>query len=292
MATPPIFIVGVQRSGTTFLRLIFNRHPEISIPFESNFLDVISAAVELDFYDWEQKKSLMENILNEPLTQKGGITFPDMDKLREVHSPAEMISALFDDNSRREGKTRWGVKTPHYIIKMHEILHFFPDARIIALVRDPRGIFVSQKSISWGAKQPSKLAYFWNMAIQSVEMIETLFPNNIRVVRYCDLITDTEEVVKSLCGFAQCDFVPEMLDFDNHKSVLPKDSVEWHKNSVRRPDPRKVEEWREKLSPFDNATFVHLCGEGLKRFGYEAIKPSFNLPQKVLKRLRSAIYYS
>ena len=34
----PFFIVGVERSGTTMLRLMLNAHPNLAVPFESGFI--------------------------------------------------------------------------------------------------------------------------------------------------------------------------------------------------------------------------------------------------------------
>jgi hypothetical protein len=34
----PFFIVGMQRSGTTMLRLMLNAHRSLAVPFESGFI--------------------------------------------------------------------------------------------------------------------------------------------------------------------------------------------------------------------------------------------------------------
>ena len=38
MDTPPLFLIGAQRSGTTLLRLLLNAHSQIAIPEEGSFL--------------------------------------------------------------------------------------------------------------------------------------------------------------------------------------------------------------------------------------------------------------
>jgi len=37
-ATTPFFVVGSQWSGTTMLRLMLNKHPDLCVPHESGFI--------------------------------------------------------------------------------------------------------------------------------------------------------------------------------------------------------------------------------------------------------------
>ncbi|WP_416306683.1 sulfotransferase family protein [Neptunicella sp. SCSIO 80796] len=288
----PIFIVGVQRSGTTFLRLLLNRHPDIYIPFETNFLYILKLSENTDFSDLSQKKALMKRILEEPLTAKGDIQFSDFERLDDVSNATQMIDMLFEENCQKAGKVRWGVKTPHYVLKMHQIMQLYPNARIIALVRDPRDIFLSQKGISWGIKDPVRMANAWNLAEYSIEMIRTLFPDNIKTVRYEDLIRNTEGMVKEICDFVQCDFQPSLLNFDNNPQTMPTDSVQWHQKSMQKPDVNKIYAWKTKLNKYEKAVFANMSGELLKKWGYEADKVRFNVVEKVIKKIRNAILYA
>ena len=41
--TPAPFVVGVNRSGTTLLRMMLDAHPELAIPPETHFVPEVSA---------------------------------------------------------------------------------------------------------------------------------------------------------------------------------------------------------------------------------------------------------
>ena len=43
MATPPLFVLGVRRSGTTLLRVMLDRHSQLAVPDESYFIPQLAA---------------------------------------------------------------------------------------------------------------------------------------------------------------------------------------------------------------------------------------------------------
>ena len=46
---------------------------------------------------------------------------------------------------RSQGKSRWGNNVPKDIFNIDKILSFYPDAKILVCIRDPRDFLVSYK---------------------------------------------------------------------------------------------------------------------------------------------------
>src|SRR3546814_823822 len=79
-----------------------------------------------------------------------------------------------------------------------------------------------------------------------------------------------------------------MLDYsEDAKDVVPTESLKWHRNSVRPPDPAQLGKWRTKLSKAERILFEQLAGETLELFGYERENLMPNLSSRALK-----VYYT
>src|SRR3546814_15372828 len=79
-----------------------------------------------------------------------------------------------------------------------------------------------------------------------------------------------------------------MLDYaEDAKDVVPTESLKWHRNSVRPPDPAQLGKWRTKLSKAERILFAQLAGETLELFGYERENMMPNLWSRALK-----VYYT
>src|SRR5919197_2911111 len=72
----PFFIVGVQRSGTTMLRLMLNSHRNLAVPFESGFIPIIYKNLEKygDLSIRSNAAACLKDISELPLLRKGKLT--------------------------------------------------------------------------------------------------------------------------------------------------------------------------------------------------------------------------
>ena len=111
---PAPFVVGVGRSGTTLLRLMLDAHPELAIPPETHFAPgLIERAHEGAGAD-----ALVDEIVGTRAWADFGI---QAERLRErvtalgEGGAATVLRAFYGLCAEREGKPRWGDKTPIYV---------------------------------------------------------------------------------------------------------------------------------------------------------------------------------
>src|SRR2546421_7871728 len=120
----PIFIGGLQRSGTKLMRLLLDSHPHIACGPESNLF--------------------RENRLERIYTYLRTIWPPGLDP-RYAFAPhtvdqvmAGLIYAVVMPYCQQQGKPRWAHKTPATILFIDTLFALFPAAQFIHMIRDPR----------------------------------------------------------------------------------------------------------------------------------------------------------
>src|SRR5206468_8178313 len=124
---PAPFVVGVTRSGTTLLRLMLDAHPELAVPPETHFLtELIAAAGKRD----AGPEALAEVIVGD---RHWGDFALDRDEFRrriaglDGSGADEVARAFYSLYADREGKPRWGDKTPQYLKAMADIADLLPE---------------------------------------------------------------------------------------------------------------------------------------------------------------------
>lgn len=137
---PPVIVLGVGRSGTTLLRVMLDRSSELAIPYETFFVPQLAhrhgRRPKLDDFldDLGRLRTLYD----------WGITPDDVrPRLHEGMTTSEAIAAIFETYAERQGKPRWGDKTPLYMQQLPLLERLFPDAIWVHLVRDGRDAALS-----------------------------------------------------------------------------------------------------------------------------------------------------
>jgi hypothetical protein len=163
--SPPFFILGSGRSGTSLVGRILGSHPDLSVPAESHLFNVVYPF--LPYYgDLAQKANqtrLIDDILSTfhirnwfpPLRREEVLSFVQGDSFGDI------VTAVMRAWTQREGKTRWGEKTPQHIYYWRDILHYFPQAQIIHVVRDGRDVALSYMKAKFGPKTVYTAARRW-----------------------------------------------------------------------------------------------------------------------------------
>lgn len=257
-----VFIVGCGRSGTTVLREMVDRHSAFAIGAETtffcDFLNVERLA-EIWKLDVEHVRSLADRSAN-------------------VVRFAELF---FREHASREGKERWGDKTPRNITVLPWLLHAFPEARFIHIIRDGRDVACSRATfrthrLKGGKvvkrKQPKTLSYAeaageWVRAVT----LGLAYEGHPRVtsVRYENLVDDPETELRRLCGFLGVEFESQMIKARDDRDVTTDPGRLLHNPGAAGAVTKKaMGRWRKDLSLVERANVNRIAGELLKILGY------------------------
>ncbi len=298
------FIVGVGRSGTTLLRLMLDSHPDLAIPPETHFVpDIIKAAssqANLPGVSGSQANSpgvedaitpsqVLELIASGRHWGDFGLDEHALRSRLDAAAPldaAGAIRAFYELYAEREGKPRWGDKTPIYVKRMGEIEAVIAEARFIHLIRDGRDVALSRagRAMQNAAPMP-KVARRWKRRILEARRQGDELRGYLEV-RYEDLILDTEPTLRRVAEFIELPWDDRMLAYHERASErlaefgdLPsvggkpqrpgEERLAAHAKTREPPDPSRLSRWKTEMSPEDRAAFERAAGDLLSELGYE-----------------------
>jgi hypothetical protein len=268
---PPFpFIIGFERSGTTLLRAIVDAHPDIAVgpesPFVANLapqwagdrgLDVEALVADL-VADWQFHRWLMApDDVRAVLTDAAPADYPDA------------VRALFASWAEREGKPRYGDKTPRNLLWIDRLAELFPEARFVHLIRDGRDV-----AASYAAEFPlpvPRAIQRWARRLRIGRAAgAALGPDRYREIRYEDLVADPEPVVREVCELFELSFDPTMLRHEEQVDRLFGRMLDIsHHQRVALPVTPGLRDWRTQMSPEDVALCEEAAGDLLAELGYE-----------------------
>ena len=210
---PAPFVVGVGRSGTTLLRMMLDAHPELAIPPETHFAPgLIERAHEGAGAD-----ALVDEIVGARGWADFGI---QAERLRERVTALEeggaatVLRAFYGLCAEREGKRRWGDKTPIYVRSMRPIGGELPEARFVHLIRDGRDVVLSRRARGMGAGKPiADTADRWRRRIEEARTQARRLRGRYLELRYEDLVTRPEPQLRRVCELIELDYDAAMLDY-------------------------------------------------------------------------------
>lgn len=273
--SPPLFVLGVSRSGTTLLRVILDRSPGIAIPDETFFIPQLahrhSSPVD--------PAAFLDDARRLPRLVAWDVPADDVAaRLRPGMTTGEALAALFSAYAAKHGKPRWGDKTPMYMRHLGLLEKLFPDAQYVHLIRDGRDAALAFLDMPEGVvtrtwahpRSPAGFACEWHTEVgRARELGRRLGPARYLEVRYEALVADTVGVVRSICGFADLPFEPEMLEYADAVDVSAKP----HHRRLLQPPTRGVRDWRTQMGRDDALAFEAIAGDLLAELGYPLLGP-------------------
>ncbi|MCP4093851.1 MAG: sulfotransferase [Planctomycetes bacterium] len=248
----PFFLVGAERSGTTLLRLMIDHHPLIRFRFESNFLVdyLTSAGGDPDPAELEKKLAIDRGARLHGFKVGEGLGYKE--GVRQF---------LFHD-AHQQGKSVFGAALHR---RFADILHIFPNARFLNLVRDPRDVAPSVIAMGWSGNTWHASKLWINAQQEAQRLCDSLPSDRWHTLRFEDLVCKPEETLTAVSEFLGCKFDPAMLSY-------PEDTT------YPAPDASASQRWRKKM-PTKDVQLVEACvGEWLQKAGYE---PSGESPRQV-----------
>jgi hypothetical protein len=290
-ARPPMpFVVGVNRSGTTLLRMMLDSHPELAIPPETHFVPDLIALCERA----------------EPATDDLVATITAVREWRDFGLDRRALAGAFARLPRLEagpvlrafyglcaeqaGKPRAGEKTPAYGRSMLEISAALPEARFVHVIRDGRDVALSirDRTPADRPKRPiGRIARRWKRRIEDAREQAERLEGAYREVRYERLVGEPELALREICAFVELPWDAAMLDYTGRAASrlremdrdLPAGGdrgtlsaerrMKTHARVLAAPDRSRIARWRRKMTAAQRREFESVAGELLAELGYE-----------------------
>lgn len=290
-----IFIVGSSRSGTTMLGRIFGRSAKV---YSFPELHLFGPCVPEGKEEEEASDTLLTDIFCwlPDVARNGFFAKRNPDKylaeareLKRDFKGKDAIDAyryfLFYE-TRRHNRSIPCEDLPGNIFRLEIFLRRFPGVKIIQLIRDPRDILLSQKNrhhrrrmggkyVSrteafrvWANYHPVITSLLWKRSIQAG--LKHDHPSILRI-RFEDLVSDPEKIVKQACEHAGIDFELQMLQVPQVGSSTQQDNPD-----ARGIDKGRLSAWKKGgLTETEIAICEKINGSLMKKFGYipQNVKP-------------------
>lgn len=273
------FFVGRGRSGTTLLRSIFNAHPDMAIPYESHFPVTMSlSGRRYEDGDTLDTVRFLADLFDHWAFKRWELPPAEVVSAFRSESPEELPDALrlvYRTYAEHHGKTRFGEKTPSFVLHIGLLAHVFPESRFIHVIRDGRDVALSYLQGGWGPKDLQEAAVYWKRFVERGRRYgEQLGRDRYLEVRYEELVADPERQVRTLCDFIDLDFDDAMLRYFERADVVP-DGLRPHlargHQNLKKPPTQGMRDWRGEMTAEDAALFQVLAGDLLEQLGYETL---------------------
>ncbi|MBI1423863.1 MAG: sulfotransferase [Gammaproteobacteria bacterium] len=280
-----ILMVGEQRSGSNLLRLILNSSPKIAAPHPPHILQNMMPLMAGygDLHDEEKMSRLIDDVCrlveNNPVPWDG-ITLFDRNQVRAMcreNSLVAVFDAVMQLYARAQGATAWMCKSMQNIRWGRELNAYLHKPKFIYLYRDPRDVALSFGKAVIGDKHPYHVARKWaELQELCLDASNYLEADQLMHVRYEELTSQPEKVIRQLCKFLAIPFIPEMLEFHRSQEATrtAKQSSLWM--NLTKPLMSDNSKKFLKDMPEEHIRIIEsVTGSLLDRLGYERclVKP-------------------
>ncbi len=263
----PVFVVGMNGSGTTMLADCLGLHPQLYMfPHESKvlpyFLSRLGQAGDLS--QAANRRRLADAIGKEkPYWHTNGetpVVLSDA-SLAGCRTFADVVSQIYLSFAARDRKFRWGDKSPANTHHISLLAAGFPDAQFVHIIRDGRD--AAQSFHRRWRYSPRHTIWRWKRAVSDGRRQgATLPPERYLEVRYESLTSAPEPEMRRICSFLGLPFDAAVLQSAMRYMESEPDSAQagqMVKNSGK---------WQSYFSAGQIRTLEMISGDLLDQLGY------------------------
>jgi hypothetical protein len=303
----PIFVAGLERSGTSLIYALLTSHPNIAMTRRTNLWT--------HFYNQYGDLGRPENFERclALMMQYKRLVPLHLDPIRirqefwQGESSYGRLFALIEKHYvERVGKLRWGDKSLNTERYAEPIFAAYPQARILHMIRDPRDRYASALT-RWQTNRGGVGAAtaMWLASVNLARRNQARYPNQYKIVRYELLATAPEETLHDICAFIGEEYTPAMLIMDGAKSFRDEGgNSSYGQREPGRISTSSIGRFRQVLSKREIAFMQLFAAQTMLTFDYlpEKTQISFseqftfsvldipiNLARLVVWRIREAV---
>lgn len=252
------------------MAVILDRHSDLSIPVETSFFFHRISRMRVDPASGHEElwQAIPPSMYIPGLRESR----PEFD--RRPATPRELLDTVLRSYAAENGATRWGEKSPWHVRRVDEILRWYPNARIIGMVRDGRDCVASCRRSGFLRKSARWYASTWRAAIRMSRRLAARYPDNYMEVRFETLLRDPEAVVRAVDAHARLEFEEGQLDLARRSASFDPVEEPWKERAQQQLSAARIDAWKQDLSPREAAQIDPILGRTLRSLGYAPTPPS------------------
>jgi hypothetical protein len=297
---PPIFLIGLPRSGSTLWANVMHQHSEVVVFPEMHFLNpwnwdfrvLIRRAGDLSVdqnvqrlivamfsepppkgirrspYFWRQMRRMAANGMAEAILHRILAA-----KQRDIGC---VFRSIIVEATLHRSKSQAVVQFPVYPAYVDRLSHWWPEAYLLHISRDPRSLAASKTNDPGGTGNLIKrfprfqpILRFAGMSFATLQYIwasrahaRMVGQRNYKTFFYEQLVTEPERTVRNICDFCGLDFQVAML------TPGPGQASSLTGQKVGGFDTTRAHGWQQTLSPRQSYLIGRITASSMRRFGY------------------------
>ncbi len=207
-------------------------------------------------------------------------------------TPRSVYSAVL--STQESEHTAYGDKSGPNLYFVDKLLEWFPDGKILHIIRDPRAIMSSQhkrfmlmlehnggsfklwtriKKLWYSPIVVLYILTYWGRAIRIDARFTKSHPHNYMRVQFEDVLSRPEEVTKQICGFLSVPWDSRMVEPPKRdSSYIDPNDVQKTVERGTGMDRDAADRWRKHIQPWMMLALRLYGGlaypQALKQFGY------------------------
>jgi hypothetical protein len=298
-----IFVVGVARSGTTMMRYLLEASDRIAIARENHFMGHVFGRRGArhffrragDLADDAAVLKVVDMIYSGEYERLAGWRRPspfwywlkdevpreEMERrlLAAERTERGMFAAFLRVYADAHGRPVMGEKTPTHLAFVDTLLDWYPQARVIHMLRDPRAIYVSDRyrrqnrdrwPYTWIRRVPLLLESYlllltvvtWPRALSLHRRLAKQYPGRYMMVRFEDVVRKPLETLPAVFEFLGVE-MPASIAQD---VAVP--SQHGMRSSDEGIDPKAADRWRDRIRPGARRFLEFFLRRPMRRHGY------------------------
>jgi hypothetical protein len=204
----------------------------------------------------------------------------------EMRKDKKEISVLIDKN-------------PLHSIFLEKIIHIFPQAKFIHLIRDPRDN-VNSNIRGFNKKNTFFLARKWLGFNAEIENVKHDIPHKFFTIIYEDLVVNTENIFRALCEYLGVKYNESMMNHQFLERLQGYEGAKFyerakktHQNLLQPINSTNIGKWKTELNEYDRTiTEIITANFANKYYGYNMSANENNVKISSIALFKSRVQYS
>jgi hypothetical protein len=259
LAADPIFVLGLARSGTTWVYELLTAHPQVSGIFESSLFSVHAGVGGLfQASHWRTSGRGLGQLLSRD----------------ELVSAVRVLLAPILRRAIEDGRPYLVEKSPEHVHCLPLLAELLPESRFVHVLRDGRDVAVSVRAAahSWApewrdgfARSTSSVARNWKAALRKVSEHAPALGDRFHEVRFEELRAHPEPALAKLWDFCGLPYDRALL---RHALMATDFASRFPQDERRFRRAGRSGDWKRQMGVLAALQFNWVAGDDLIAQGY------------------------